>query len=224
MVWGCVLALGLARGADGATPRDDASAATLQDPGQVEALIASIVDTSFPELSGVRITLAPLSSPSVYFASQPHAGSWLSPFAKTRYLIRVNPRVYDADPSVPPLPLQAAEAILAHELAHTLGYVEGGSAGILRAGLEQLSLRSLIRSERRTDLVAVSRGYADGLVAYRRWIYPTLNAEQEERKRAIYLSPEEIHAIVVLLEQDPDRLDGWLSDPPRSLRALTPDP
>ncbi|HHO52462.1 MAG TPA: hypothetical protein ENK18_16730, partial [Deltaproteobacteria bacterium] len=162
--------------------------AVLEDRAAADALITALIADAFPELADARVTIRELSSRSVNFTSQPHLGSWLSPFARTRYLIRINPRVYASDPSAPPLPLDAAEAILAHELAHTLDYVQGGSPAILRAALAQLGPGALARSERRTDLVAISRGYAAGLARYRTWIYPTLSARAEARKRKIYLS------------------------------------
>lgn len=224
MVIGALALCGLAAAQPHAPDALAPGAAVLEDRQQVEALIEGLIERSFPELAGAQVSLRELSSPSVYFASQPHVGSWLSPLAPTRYLIRINPRVYAPDPATPPLPLAAAEAILAHELAHTLDYVQGGTPAILRAGLAQLGGAALARSERRTDLIAIARGYADGLALYRSWIYPTLTERAEAKKRTVYLSPEEIAAIVRRLEADPAQLQAWLSDPPRALAELEPGP
>ena len=185
------------------------------DADQIGALIEDLVDQSFPELAEARIGVRIRAGRRVLFVSQPHLGSWIAPGQPTTYVIGVSRHALTAD-----LPLVAARGILAHELAHTLSYARGGSAAIWAAGWTQVWPPARIRNERRTDLVALARGYGEDLAAYRRWIYGRLDPAALAAKRRTYLTPEGIAAV----ERAPATLRArWLRHPPPTLAAIEAD-
>ena len=214
------------RGSDAAGGKaDDAQAPDdipLRDLAHVEQLVDGLLETSFPELADVNVRISTTSSEIAYFVSQPDFKSLLNPFKQRAYVVRASPRLFTHDGSLPDLSEHAAEAILAHELCHTVDY-ERGLKNLVKAAWTQLGGDAEVRAERRTDLEAIQRGFAGGLAEYRRWIYPTLPEEAAQRKREVYFTPEEISAIVAALDENPALLDIWMRDPPLSLEDIQRD-
>ncbi|PKL76750.1 MAG: hypothetical protein CVV27_08670 [Candidatus Melainabacteria bacterium HGW-Melainabacteria-1] len=132
------------------------------------------VQLRFPELDGQVLEVGTFVESDSYFQSNFDALSLLGP--RPIYRIEVNPRIFALD-----CPPAAIEAVLAHELAHTLDYVRGGLAGILGIGWQLLV--GPAPYERRTDLQAIFRGFGPGLRQYRLWLYAQLSPEQLLRKR-----------------------------------------
>jgi hypothetical protein len=108
-----------------------------------------------------------------------------------RYMVRVN-----SGATLQTAPEEARRAIVAHELAHIAYYAKSN----------RLHLLSLLRFpgkgfkerfERRADLEALRRGYAQGLKVYRVWLYQHVPSRALAEKKRDYLSPDEI-----------DRLEG----------------
>lgn len=137
---------------------------------------------------------------------------------KMRYLIVVNPRVFERE-----APGAGVRAILAHELAHVLYFRQ-------RSRLQLLSLVRLVskkftaRFERRTDFEAISRGHGAGLKEYRRWLYGQVPCRKLLEKRRNYFSPDEIDAILSLARQRPELMDYWRRYTPRNLREVLQPP
>ena len=188
---------------------------TLTTKAEVQALLKKIVAEQYPKLVGKELRVKTFTSDDTYFQSRPQIGSVLNPFGKTCYNILVNEKVFEAE-----LPMEAAEAILAHELGHTLSYVEGGIGGMLGTLLNQGHKHNLAKEERHTDLEAIERGYADGLIKYREWIYPRLSPSDLTDKQRTYLSPDEIRTIADAVEEDPTLMAAFKSNPPTSLEAV----
>jgi hypothetical protein len=194
--------------------------ASTQEPAAVERLRARIVDVrnaSFPELSTLPLEVEPFTSDRVFFMSNVDVVAALDGALVLRLLVNV--AVLQNGPSE-----AAIDAILAHELAHSLDYAERFS-GAGRAGLLGL-LPMLVWPpaeedvERRTDLVAVARGYGLGLIAYRRWLYATLPAEAVLEKRRVYYSPLELDWLTRVARRCPTALAAALRAPPRSAAAI----
>ena len=199
-----------ARGAAGAL-RQAPQAATTYNLALVRKLVTKVLKRSYPELKGAQIEVSEFKGgESVFFRS--NFAIWRALRGKRCYRVQVNPRVYAKRP-----PLPALEAILAHELAHTLEYHSRTRAQLMKLVGIFLSSRRSIAFERRTDLVTIERGYAAGLASYRRWIYPLLSPKDLAKKRATYLSPAEIAWVVAKGGADPRRFEGWKASPPRSL-------
>ena len=91
-------------------------------------------------------------------------------------------------------PEEGKRAIIAHELAHVAYYANGNRLRLF--GLIRLASKGFRqRFEKRADVQALQRGYAQGLKQYRIWLYQHVSAAALKEKRRDYLTPEEIDAI-----------------------------
>lgn len=201
----------------------DATAAPDQVPVWLRARLRQVQQQSYPELEGRSLSMGTFTEAGSFFQSSFEPLSLLGP--RPRYRIDLNP----GERPLAACPPDALDAVLAHELAHTLDYDRGGPAGTL-AILAQL-LIDPAPYERRTDLQAMFRGHGPGLLHYRRWSATYLSPEQQAVKARNYLSETEI----VMLQAVIDRLDfarrkaleaALLTNPPldaaQMQRALEP--
>jgi hypothetical protein len=108
---------------------------------------------------------------------------------------------------------------LAHELAHVVSLNRGNR--IRRLGLVRLlSKRYTAKFERRTDLEAIHRDYADGLESYRIWVYSHVPPEKLEEKHRNYFSPKEIVAVQKRLLEQPALFAYWSKQIPLNLSQI----
>ena len=159
-------------------------------PQQLDRALIATRARSFPELSTVSLELRESHSEEYLFETDIVRSSLWMPGRPRGYLLYLSSRF---DTST--LSARAQEAILAHELQHVLDY-ESWSLARLAFFYARYSWSADYRRnyERETDRRVLARGYADGLIEYRVWLYARLSPEQVERKRRDYLSPEEIRA------------------------------
>lgn len=181
---------------------------------RVRTLIEEVRATSFPELAGAEIQIREFSSSSDYFRSRFDFRRFLIG-RRMRYIVFVNPRVFEAD-----APAAGIRAIVAHELAHVLYYRSRHRLRLL--GLVRLAGSGYrVRFERWADMQALSRGYGEGLAAYRDWLYRHVPASKLEAKRRDYFSPEEIHAIDTAARTRPALYEYWLDHIPRNIDEIS---
>lgn len=183
----------------------------------VRGLVCDLVATSYPSLEGTDIEVGVFHSQSDYFRTSFSIRRFLSG-RQMRYRILVNPDVVPkgADPD-------GVRSIVAHELGHVLDFQSGKRIRLL--GLVRLLIhRCAATFERRTDLEAIDRGFAEGLKAYRRWLYLHVPADKLHEKRRNYFSPEEIDAIVACSAGRPDRMAYWKQHVPRCLGDILSTP
>lgn len=176
-------------------------------------LMQAVRASSYPELAGADIRLRPFRSERDFFRTQFKALDFLTG-RRMRFVIYVNPRVFEMD-----APDEALRAVMAHELAHVLSFSRGKRVRLL--GLVRLVSKGFAaRFERRTDLVAISRGYGAGLGVYRRWLYRHVTPKRLPEKRRNYFSPEEIDALLAIAGRRPEALRYWLKHVPRNFREI----
>ncbi len=184
---------------------------------KTQTIIAEIIKTSYPELKSVKINVRTFESPANYFQSQFSLTRFLT-CQKLHYNIYVNPEAFNKN-----APEEAIRAIIAHELAHVLYYSE-------RNRLELIGLVNLIdkgfttKFERRADLEAIARGYGDGLIKYRQWLYQNIPAKKLSEKKRNYFSPEEIEKMLEIIKQKPVMIDVWKKKVPRNLNEISDKP
>lgn len=172
-----------------------------------------IAQKSFPEIKLKKLHFKTFESDSNYFKARFSYGRFLT-FQRMRHLIYVNPRVFDRE-----APEIGIRAILAHELAHILYYTEKNRFQLL--GLARLSSGSFTRRfERKADLEAISRGYGEGLIVYRKWLYKNIPDENLAAKRKNYFSPEEINLLLEILKKNPGAIKIWRKDVPISIDEI----
>lgn len=173
-------------------------------------LLNEVRSKSYPEISEKDIKIETFSSDADFFKAR---------FSFTRYfslrhlktIIFVNPAVFDGDVSE-----DALSAILAHELAHALYYQSRNRFALL--GLVKLTSGNFTAGfERRADLTAIARGYGDGLIGYREWLYRNIPERKLEIKRRNYFTPEEITILIEAFKRNPSIVDKLSKKVPRNL-------
>ena len=190
-----------------AEPADDAII------DRVRRIVEEVESASFPELKTTVIEIKLFDSPSDYFQSRFTFASFL--FGKQlRCLLKVNRKVF-ADG----VPEDGLRAVIAHELGHALYYRSRNRLKLI--GLVRLIGNGFTaRFERGTDLEAIARDYADGLKSYRHWLYARIPVSKLAEKMRNYFSPEEIEAVALKLQSQPQILKSWRKHPPRSLPEI----
>ena len=180
---------------------------------RARVLVNELISTSYPELKGTAIQIKLFESKSDYFKARFGIPQFF--FGRMQYLVFVNPRVFDQG-----APDAGVRAILAHELGHVLYFRTRNRLKLL--GLVRLASKaSTHRFERWADLQAISRGYGEGLKAYRQWVYRNIPASKLAAKRLTYFSPDEIDAILVASRVRPDLLAYWLKHVPLNQDQIT---
>jgi hypothetical protein len=108
---------------------------------------------------------------------------------------------------------------LAHELVHSLYYKS-------KNRLQLFGLISLIgtdftlKFERRADLVAIERGYGEGLIKYREWLYQNISPKSVIEKKRDYFTPEEIKFLIFEQNKNPDLLKKLRKNVPKNLEEI----
>jgi hypothetical protein len=179
-----------------------------------ESIVREVVEKSFPELRGRRIEVRSFESESDYFKAR-FAIADLLAGRKMRYLIGVNAEVFEKG-----APAGGIRAIVAHELAHVLYYASRKRLQLI--GLTRLLSGDFTRDfERRADLIAIARGYGQGLGEYRKWLYKNIPAEKVREKKRKYFSPDEIEIILEILKEKPLMMERWLKNVPHRKEELS---
>jgi hypothetical protein len=177
-------------------------------------IVKQVLQDSYPELKDADIQVQTFQSEADYFRASFSLGRLLFG-RKMGYVVKVNARVFQLN-----APEEGVRAIVAHELGHVFDFHRKKRVrlfGLLRL----LSKNYAAAFERRTDLQAISRGYGEGLKAYRRWLYANIPAKKNADKRRNYFSPEEIEAIESKVRQKPELMHYWLKHVPRNLQEIT---
>jgi hypothetical protein len=183
---------------------------------KTEKLISEVIEKSYLELKGSKIKVKTFQSDSNYFKSRFSLSRYLK-FQKLNYVMYVNPEVFTKN-----APENAVRAIIAHELAHVLYYRQKNRFELL--GLVSLTDKSFTaKFERKTDLEAIKRGYGEGLIEYRKWLYQNIPAADLRAKKRDYFSPEEIDLMLEILKVKPDIINLWRKNVPRNLSEISKD-
>lgn len=172
-------------------------------------ILSEIVGKSYPELTDEKIKVETFESADTFFKARFSIARFLT-FRRINYVIFVNPKIFQSNISD-----HAIIAILAHELAHILYYDEKKRFELFGlAGLLDKSFTA--KFERKADLQAIRRGYGEGLIMYREWLYAHIPEKSLAEKKRDYFSPDEIRAIM----EKPEKIDFWLKNVPRKLSDI----
>ena len=156
------------------------------DLDAVQALVDDVRAELFPELDGASIEVVELDSETDYFQANLDISTVGESPLERAYRVLANPLLFDDPPSQP-----AVAAILAHELTHVRDYTELDSAELVEFGL-WYATEDTAAYERETDEHALWLGCADGLIAYREWLYAHIPASALADKQRSYYTPDEI--------------------------------
>jgi len=181
---------------------------------KTQKIINEVVAKSYPELKNKKIEVKTFQSELDYFQSRFSLGKMLT-FQKMRYIIFVNPKVFEKN-----APESGIRSIIAHEIAHVLYYSKRNRIELL--GLIKLSSKDFTQKfERGADLEAIARGYGSGIKDYRQWLYQNIPQKNLEEKKRNYFSPEEIDLMLEILGQKPEMMEKWRKNIPRNKAELT---
>lgn len=170
-------------------------------------LVDEVRGSSYLEIAEAKIKIETFKSESSFFKARFSITRYLT-LRRLQIIIDVNPAVFDRN-----APEAALRAIIAHELAHALYYKRKNWFELF--GLVRLTSRKFTREfERKADLMAISRGYGEGLIEYRRWLYGNIPADEIKSKRRTYFSPEEIMILITGLREDPGLADKLMKRVP----------
>ncbi len=176
-------------------------------------LLDEVLTMSYPELSGDDVVVKAFSSEEDFFKARFSFGRYLT-FRRLKIIIFVNPEVFRLN-----APEAGLKSILAHELAHALYFKTRNRLKLL--GLARMTCGNFAAGfERGADLTTISRGYADGLIEYRSWLYKNIPNRSLSKKRRNYFSPEEITVLNSSLQKDPALLEKLEKKIPRNLTEL----
>lgn len=177
---------------------------------KTQLLIQEIVEESFPELKDESIKVKSFRSEKTFFKAQFSIARYLT-FRKLQTTIFINQLVYQRG-----APNNGLRAILAHELSHILYFKEKNCIQLL--GLVGLANGGFnAKFERRTDLVAIERGYGEGLIEYREWLYQNVSKKSADGKKRNYFTPEEITILIPAMKDDPGIIGSLMKKVPRNL-------
>ena len=143
-----------------------------------------------PELIGVPHQLRSMMSEEDYFASNLILSTLDDPPRERDYTMMYNPVLFEDPPS-----WAAVEAIVLHEFKHTIDYTMMNGQELAEFGVWYAN-GDISEYEHETDEFALELGFAEGLKAYRLWLYDHVSPETAEQKRYDYYTPEEIDAWV----------------------------
>jgi hypothetical protein len=202
--------------ADCATTDDQAAAQGGEANDSIAAVrpeIQRVGRSSFPELVHIDLQVRAFRSQSDYFRTRFSWSRFLL-LMRMRYFVDVNPALFQRQ-----APSDGRCAIVAHELAHVASLSRGNR--IRRLGLFRLISEGYrVKFERGADLEAIHRGYGDGLKAYRTWVYTHIPPDKLQQKLRNYFSPEEITAIQMKLQEQPDLFEYWKRRVPKNLQEI----
>lgn len=157
---------------------------------KIKTLINNIIQKDFPELipahSENRIQIREFESNDYFLKTFFKLGHILK--KKRIYFLDINTKIYTCAPEE-----KALEAILMHEIQHIKDYKDATSAGLVKLGIKMLGKKSRSQYERSTDFSIMELGHAEGIKAYRNWIYQQLDQKSLRKKQCYYYTPEEIN-------------------------------
>lgn len=142
----------------------------------------------FPELENEKIIVKKFKSDAYFLRAQPIIKTLVRKKRNRVYSIQLNLNLLECPP-----PREGLVAILIHELEHVKDYTSWSSAKIIKHGIRYAtSFKFMSNYEKETDIKALEKGVHVGLATYRQWVYQWLSPKDLEKKKNIYLTPDQI--------------------------------
>ena len=160
----------------------------------LEAMVKELVAAHFDRLPKVPVVIDD-SLVSDFDFFQAHVQGYLKDWDKRVYVLKVNRKLYVDSPGD-----VALRGILIHELTHLNEYAHSSTFGLAGLGWDYAFTddnADVVKWERATDENALRLGYAEGVKAYRLWLYSRLTPERVAKKKRVYFTPEQIDAWVL---------------------------
>jgi hypothetical protein len=189
------------------------SAAAESSFPDIDRLVDSVREASFPQLRGAEITVHDLRSDYVFLETRFTLSSYFFG-GRLRYML-----MFNREASRRKAPAEGLRAIVAHELAHIDYFQKQSRMGL--AGLVRLLSPSFTAQfERKADLETIVLGYGRGLEIYRTWLYLNIPRDRIGEKKRDYFSPEEIETMLRAEKQHPGMMRTFVRCVPRNLAQI----
>ncbi len=191
----------------------ETATAQLSAVEKTRSIALEIARKSYPEIKLKKIRVKIFESENAFFKAQFSITRFMT-FQRMRYTIYVNPQVFEKS-----APSSGIHAIIAHELAHVSYYVRKNRFELL--GLASLlSKEFTIDFERKADIEAIARGYGEGLIEYRKWLYGNIPDAKVDSKTRTYFSPEELKVMLEIIKAKPSVISTWRKRSPKNLEEI----
>lgn len=156
--------------------------------------------SQFPELVGHRVTLRRTRRAKTTMRAQPIINGNFFRRSRRDYRVDISSRVH-IEENIPfdELPRPVLMGWMAHELGHIVDYLHRSAGGMLVFVVGYLFNASYrAAAERRADIIAVEHGFAEEILATKRYIlaHTGLPASYLSRIKKYYMSPEEIASLL----------------------------
>lgn len=154
---------------------------------EFEQAVKEVQEQYFPEIPH-EVKVKTFTSDDYFLQARPSLTSLIRKNENRKYFIFLNTKLLDCPP-----PPEALEAILVHEFEHILDYTQWSGVKIALHGIKyETNFKNKVYYERATDKKVLEKKLHQGLAAYRLWVYQWLTPQDLAKKKAIYLTPEEI--------------------------------
>lgn len=168
---------------------------------------ARIALSYYPELENVEIEFKYKEDiKKSFMQAQPKVSNLFKGKDKRSYYVFISSRflIEEEEFSMADVPPEVLIGWLGHELGHIMDYRDKSAMGLVIFGMRYITSRNYIKeAERAADTYAVNSGMGDYILATKNFIlnHSHLSDSYKERIARLYLSPDEILALVNKLEE-----------------------
>lgn len=169
---------------------------------------AYIALSHYPELKNTPIEFKfKKNIKKSFMQAQPKIGGLLKKRKNRAYLVFINEKfkIEDEVFDITAVPSEVLIGWLGHELGHIMDYRERSGADLLWFGVRYLTSKNYIKeAEKAADTYAVNHGLGEEIIATKNFIinHSKLSDSYKDRIQELYLSPEEIMALIDEISPD----------------------
>lgn len=160
----------------------------------------------YPELQERKIAVIQRSIPKTTMRAQPVFNFLFWNKRSRHYKIELNDYTYDqAMARLEQLDRDVLVGWFAHELGHVMDYLHRSALNLIGFAIGYLYFPEFrLGAERRADIIAIEHGFADAILATKKFILEQSNLPNAYRKRIerYYMSPEEVALVVNETEEE----------------------
>lgn len=170
-----------------------------------EAIIAL---SHYPELQDVEIEFRYKTNiKNAFMQAQPKPGNFFKGKNKRSYYVFMSTKflIEDEEFSMAQVPSEVLIGWLGHELGHIMDYRDRSAFELVKFGARYVASEKFIKkAERTADTIAIHQGMGNYIFATKDFIlnHSALSDAYKKRKARLYLSPEEILALVNGLQEE----------------------
>ncbi|MCM4161618.1 hypothetical protein FHG64_05685 [Antarcticibacterium flavum] len=174
---------------------------------------ATIALSHYPELEDVEIEFRYKNKmKKALMQAQPKMGNLFKGKKDHSYYVFISSKflLENKEFSIDNIPSEVLIGWLGHELGHIMDYRERSSLELAKFGVRYITSDNFIRkAERTADTYAINHGMGNYVFATKDFIlnHSNLSDKYKKRKVRLYLSPEEILALVDNLEEELEEIE-----------------